>query len=153
LFDYSKYIFIKYSNKTSVVVLIPLRIKKEKEKNMKKELLLLSLPALTVSVQAHNSVERLIPSKTKSVYNNIIAVDTTIRKKVNQIIIDRLGVEESQIRPEASFTDDLGADSLDTVELIMEFESAFNISIPDKDAEKVKTVEDVYEYLEAKLQQ
>lgn len=59
-----------------------------------------------------------------------------VEAKVREIIIDKLGVEESQITPEASFTNDLGADSLDIVELVMGFESAFNVSIPDEDAEK-----------------
>ena len=59
-----------------------------------------------------------------------------IEAKVKEIIVDKLGVEESQITPEASFTNDLGADSLDIVELVMGFESAFNLSIPDEDAEK-----------------
>ena len=63
-----------------------------------------------------------------------------IAQKVKQIIIDKLGVEESEVTPEASFTNDLGADSLDTVELIMEFEKEFNISIPDDQAENIATV-------------
>jgi len=63
-----------------------------------------------------------------------------IAQKVKSIIIDKLGVEESEVTPEASFTNDLGADSLDTVELIMEFEKEFNISIPDDQAENISTV-------------
>ena len=63
-----------------------------------------------------------------------------IENKVKEIIIDKLGIEESEITDSASFTNDLGADSLDTVELIMEFEKEFNISIPDEDAEKIGTV-------------
>ncbi|MCX7876229.1 MAG: acyl carrier protein [Melioribacteraceae bacterium] len=74
-----------------------------------------------------------------------------IEAKVKEIIIDKLGVEESQIKPEASFTNDLGADSLDIVELVMGFESAFNISIPDEDAEKISTVGDAINYLKEKL--
>ena len=70
--------------------------------------------------------------------------------KVKEIIIDKLGVEESQITPEASFTNDLGADSLDIVELVMGFESAFQISIPDEDAEKIGTVGDAVKYLNEK---
>ena len=71
--------------------------------------------------------------------------------KVKEIIIDKLGVEESQITPEASFTNDLGADSLDIVELVMGFESAFQISIPDEDAEKIGTVGDAINYLNEKV--
>lgn len=71
--------------------------------------------------------------------------------KVREIIIDKLGVEESQITPEASFTNDLGADSLDIVELVMGFESAFSISIPDEDAEKIGTVGDAINYLNEKV--
>jgi acyl carrier protein len=71
--------------------------------------------------------------------------------KVKEIIIDKLGVEESQITPEASFTNDLGADSLDIVELVMGFESAFQISIPDEDAEKIITVGDAIKYLNEKV--
>ena len=71
--------------------------------------------------------------------------------KVKEIIIDKLGVEESQITPEASFTNDLGADSLDIVELVMGFESAFQISIPDEDAEKMSTVGDAIKYLNEKV--
>jgi len=71
--------------------------------------------------------------------------------KVKEIIIDELGVEESQITPEASFTNDLGADSLDIVELVMGFESAFQISIPDEDAEKIGTVGDAINYLNEKV--
>jgi acyl carrier protein len=71
-----------------------------------------------------------------------------IAQKVKQIIIDKLGVEESEVTPEASFTNDLGADSLDTVELIMEFEKEFNISIPDDQAEHIATVGQAIAYLE-----
>ena len=74
-----------------------------------------------------------------------------IEAKVKEIIMDKLGVEESQITPEASFTNDLGADSLDIVELVMGFESDFDISIPDEDAEKIGTVGDAINYLKDKL--
>ena len=76
---------------------------------------------------------------------------STIESKVKSIIVDKLGVEESQVTPEASFTADLNADSLDTVELIMEFEKEFGISIPDDDTQKIKCVQDVIDYIE-KLQ-
>ena len=62
-----------------------------------------------------------------------------VSAKVKEIIVNKLGVDEAQITPEASFTNDLGADSLDTVELVMEFEKAFNLQIPDEDAEKINT--------------
>ena len=74
-----------------------------------------------------------------------------IASKVKSIIIDKLGVEDSEVTPEASFTNDLGADSLDTVELIMEFEKEFNISIPDDQAENIATVGDAISYLEANV--
>lgn len=70
-----------------------------------------------------------------------------IKSKVVSIIVDKLGVEDSEVTESASFTNDLGADSLDTVELIMELEKAFNISIPDEDAEKIATVGDAISYL------
>ena len=73
-----------------------------------------------------------------------------IEKKVKEIIVSKLGVDEAQITPEASFTNDLGADSLDTVELVMEFEKAFNVQIPDEDAEKISTVGDAVSYLKSK---
>ena len=72
-----------------------------------------------------------------------------IESKVNAIIVDKLGVEASEVKPEASFTHDLGADSLDTVELIMEFEKEFGISIPDDKAETIQTVGDAISYIEA----
>ena len=68
--------------------------------------------------------------------------------KIKEVIIDKLGVEESAIVKEAHFVDDLGADSLDTVELIMEFEEEFGIEIPDEDAEKITTVATALEYIE-----
>jgi acyl carrier protein len=71
-----------------------------------------------------------------------------IAEKVKSIIVDKLGVEDSEVTPEASFTNDLGADSLDTVELIMEFEKEFNVSIPDDQAESITTVGQAISYLE-----
>ena len=71
-----------------------------------------------------------------------------VAAKVKAIIVDKLGVDESEVVNSASFTNDLGADSLDTVELIMEFEKEFNISIPDEDAEKIGTVGDAVSYIE-----
>ncbi len=72
-----------------------------------------------------------------------------IANRVKKIIVDKLGVDESEVTPEASFTNDLGADSLDTVELIMEFEKEFNISIPDEQAETITTVSHAVTYLES----
>lgn len=71
-----------------------------------------------------------------------------IANKVKAIIIDKLGVDEKEVTPEANFTNDLGADSLDTVELIMELEKEFNVSIPDDQAEKIATVGDAISYIE-----
>jgi acyl carrier protein len=71
-----------------------------------------------------------------------------IKSKVIAIIVDKLGVEESEVTTAASFTNDLGADSLDTVELIMEFEKEFNIAIPDDQAETIQTVGDAVSYIE-----
>lgn len=71
-----------------------------------------------------------------------------IKSKVIAIIVDKLGVAESEVTNEASFTNDLGADSLDTVELIMEFEKEFNIAIPDDQAETIQTVGDAISYIE-----
>ena len=71
-----------------------------------------------------------------------------IANRVKKIIVDKLGVDESEVTPEASFTNDLGADSLDTVELLMEFEKEFNISIPDDQAENIGSVGQAIAYLE-----
>jgi len=72
-----------------------------------------------------------------------------VASRVKAIIVDKLSVEESEVTTEASFTNDLGADSLDTVELIMEFEKEFELSIPDDQAEKISTVGDAIDYIEA----
>jgi acyl carrier protein len=69
-------------------------------------------------------------------------------ERVKQIIVEQLGVDEAEVTPTASFVDDLGADSLDTVELVMAFEEAFGIEIPDEDAEKIATVKDAADYIE-----
>ncbi len=71
-----------------------------------------------------------------------------VEEKVKQIIVEQLGVDEAEVTPSASFVDDLGADSLDQVELIMAFEEAFDIEIPDEDAEKIKTVQDAVDYVQ-----
>ena len=72
-----------------------------------------------------------------------------IKEKVVEIIVDKLGVDAAEVKDEASFTNDLGADSLDTVELIMELEKQFDVTIPDTDAEKIQTVGDAIKYIEA----
>ena len=71
-------------------------------------------------------------------------------EKIKSIVADQLGVDEDQVTEDASFIDDLGADSLHTVELIMAFEEEFDVEIPDEDAQKIKTVKDVIEYIESK---
>lgn len=73
----------------------------------------------------------------------------SVEEKVKSIIVDQLGVSESEVTGSASFVDDLGADSLDTIELVMAFEEAFGIEIPDEDAEKIKTVKQATEYIES----
>lgn len=74
----------------------------------------------------------------------------SVAERVKQIIVEQLGVDENQVDPSASFVDDLGADSLDIVELVMAFEEAFDLDIPDEDAEKIKTVGDAIKYIEEK---
>ena len=71
----------------------------------------------------------------------------SVDERVKQIIVEQLGVDEAEVTPSASFVDDLGADSLDTVELVMAFEEAFEIEIPDEDAEKIRTVKDAIDYI------
>ena len=71
-----------------------------------------------------------------------------VEQKVNKIIVEQLGVEESQVRPEAKFIEDLGADSLDTVELVMALEEEFGIEIPDEDAEKITRVKEAVDYIQ-----
>jgi len=75
----------------------------------------------------------------------------SVEQKVKQIIVEQLGVDESQVDGSASFVDDLGADSLDIVELVMAFEEAFELDIPDEDAEKIGSVKDAIDYIEAKM--
>jgi acyl carrier protein len=73
----------------------------------------------------------------------------SVEERVKQIIVEQLGVDDGEVTANASFVDDLGADSLDTVELVMAFEEAFDIEIPDEDAEKIRTVKDAVEYINA----
>ncbi|HYB62032.1 MAG TPA: acyl carrier protein [Methylomirabilota bacterium] len=72
----------------------------------------------------------------------------SVEERVKQIIVEQLGVDEGEVTPTASFVDDLGADSLDTVELVMAFEEAFGVEIPDEDAEKITTVKDAIDYID-----
>jgi len=74
----------------------------------------------------------------------------SVEAKVKQIIVEQLGVDEAQVDSTASFVDDLGADSLDIVELVMAFEDAFDLDIPDEDAEKITTVKEAVDYIDAK---
>lgn len=75
---------------------------------------------------------------------------SSVENKVKKIIIDQLDVTEEEVTPQASFVDDLGADSLDTVEMVMAFEEEFSIEIPDEDAEKIRTVQDAVDYIQKK---
>ena len=75
----------------------------------------------------------------------------TVLERVTKVVVDRLGVDESEVKLEASFRDDLGADSLDVVELVMEFEEEFDMQIDDEDAEKIATVGDAVSFIESKL--
>jgi len=77
--------------------------------------------------------------------------DSQIFAKVKDIIVEQLGVDEEEVKTSTSFVDDLGADSLDIVELVMAMEEEFDIEIPDEDAEKISTVEDVIEYIDSRL--
>ena len=76
--------------------------------------------------------------------------DKSIEEKVKDIIVEQLGVNPEQVTPQASFIEDLGADSLDIVELVMAFEEAFDLDIPDEDAEKIATVKNAVDYIESK---
>lgn len=89
-----------------------------------------------------------IENNFKLKYNLKITIMSDIASRVQAIIVDKLGVDENEVTPEANFTNDLGADSLDTVELIMEFEKEFNIAIPDDQAEGISTVGDAIKYIE-----
>ena len=79
--------------------------------------------------------------------------EKSIEEKVKDIIVEQLGVNPEQVTPAAKFIEDLGADSLDTVELVMAFEEEFNVEVPDEDAEKLQTVGDVIRYIEDKVEE
>jgi acyl carrier protein len=102
---------------------------------------------LAIRKRARGLVEKSLVTLCRSFPLNPTEM-SEIAEKVKAIIIDKLGVEASEVTPEASFTNDLGADSLDTVELIMEFEKEFNVSIPDDQAENIGTVGQAISYLE-----
>ena len=80
-----------------------------------------------------------------------VKAKANVAEKIKQIVSEQLGVDEAEVTPTASFVDDLGADSLDTVELVMAFEEAFEIEIPDEEAEKIRTVQDAIAYVDKKL--
>jgi acyl carrier protein len=77
---------------------------------------------------------------------------SSVLERVKKIVIEQLGVDDDQVTPNASFTDDLGADSLDTVELVMALEQEFNLEIPDEDAEKITNIEEAVKYIQEKLE-
>jgi acyl carrier protein len=85
------------------------------------------------------------------VIEDMAAEEKSIEEKVRKIISDQLGVDAEEVTPDASFVDDLGADSLDTVELVMAFEEEFHIEIPDEDAEKIAKVQDAINYIKDKM--
>jgi acyl carrier protein len=80
-----------------------------------------------------------------------MAEEKTVEERVKDVIVTQLGVDPSEVKPEASFVDDLGADSLDTVELVMALEEEFGIEIPDEEAEKIKTVGEAIEHIKSKM--
>jgi acyl carrier protein len=80
-----------------------------------------------------------------------MAEEKTVEERVRDVVVTQLGVDAAEVKPESSFVDDLGADSLDTVELVMALEEEFGIEIPDEEAEKIKTVGEAIEHIKAKL--
>jgi acyl carrier protein len=92
------------------------------------------------------------PERDPAQYTVEAARMASVEERVKQIIVEQLGVDEAEVTPTASFVDDLGADSLDTVELVMAFEEAFGIEIPDEDAEKIASVKDAIAYIEKHAQ-
>src|SRR5207249_10077056 len=115
-----------------------------------------------LSAEAEKSVENVLNallylraySRPRACSVNIgrsLRMASSVEDKVKQIIVEQLGVDESEVTPTASFIDDLGADSLDTVELVMALEEGFGMEIPDEDAEKITTVKDAINYIESHL--
>jgi len=93
-------------------------------------------------------VSRNLPRTSSDISGHKEEKRMAVEEKVKQIIVEQLQVDEAEVTPGASFQEDLGADSLDVVELVMQFEEAFDLEIPDEDAEKIKTVKDAIEYIE-----
>ena len=106
-------------------------------------LILSLLIKITLKLQVYNTKFFIF------VHNNKSNIMSEISSRVKAIIVDKLGVDENEVVPTASFTNDLGADSLDTVELIMEFEREFDIQIPDDQAEKIETVGQAIQFIES----
>jgi acyl carrier protein len=99
-------------------------------------------------VQASKPEARREKSKDRAINDRGGTGMASVEERVKQIIVEQLGVDEAEVTPTASFVDDLGADSLDQVELVMAFEEAFGIEVPDEDAEKMTTVKDAVEYID-----
>jgi acyl carrier protein len=102
-----------------------------------------------MAANSRPSVNLLKPSPDRSIRIGT-GGEMPVEERIKKIIAEQLGVEENQVTPGASFVEDLGADSLDIVELVMAFEEAFDLDIPDEDAEKIKTVKDTIDYVESK---
>jgi acyl carrier protein len=107
----------------------------------------LSLPRAGI-VGRQNWVRFSSPERFPDFPNHEEKHSMAVEEKVKQIIVEQLQVDEAEVTPGASFQEDLGADSLDVVELVMQFEEAFDLEIPDEDAEKIKTVKDAIDYIE-----
>ena len=108
-------------------------------------------PAIELEGHQNSAVADLEISNYNPHYHfdrRVLGMSASVEEKVKQIIVEQLGVDESEVTATASFVDDLGADSLDTVELVMAFEEGFGIEIPDEDAEKIQTVQDAIKYID-----
>ncbi len=110
--------------------------------------MLCASPDRLLTLFRHSGVVRMENVFPLHLFNQQRTEMSDIKSRVIAIIVDKLGVDQAEVTPEASFTNDLGADSLDTVELIMEFEKEFNIAIPDDQAEKIQTVGQAVDYVE-----